>query len=332
MALTPEVLIPRIGDVLVEQGKITKEQLQVALDRQRQYRVEGKNLLLGQILVESGMIDRDSLDQSITQQIFTLQNNLRDANANLEHKVQERTAELEIAYRKLSELTELKANFVSNISHELRTPLTHINGYLDLILTNSKDPLSVEQTNLIMVIKRAAGRLERLIDDLILFSTSETNRLTIIKDRFDPSIIIYDVYERNLPTAEKKGVFLEKEIKITSSEGLMDKNKIAWVMNQLVDNAIKFTESGGKVTIHLSEEEGRFLFRVIDSGIGIAANKIQEIFEPFHQLDGSSTRIQGGTGLGLALAEKILTAHHSKIEVTSAIDKGSVFSFAIQKS
>lgn len=331
MALTPEVLIPRIGDVLVEQGKISADQLQQALEKQREYRVTGNNALLGQIIVEMGMIDQTTLDQSITQQILILQNSLRDANANLERKVQERTAELEIAYKKLSELNVLKANFISNISHELRTPLTHINGYIDLILTNPNEPLTPDQKTYVSVIKKAAGRLERLIDDLILFSTSETNRLTIIKDSFDPSLIINDVFQRNLPAAEQKQIHLEKDIEIIENLGFMDRNKITWVVNQLVENAIKYTNPGGKVIIRLIQKNEKFHFEVADTGIGIPEERQAEIFEPFHQLDGSSTRAQGGTGIGLSLVQKILHAHQSAIKVQSTPDIGSIFSFAISK-
>jgi signal transduction histidine kinase len=331
LTLTPEVLIPRIGDVLVEQGKITADQLQQALEKQREFRVTGKNALLGQIIVEMGMIDQSTLDQSITQQILILQNSLRDANANLERKVQERTAELEIAYRKLSELNELKANFISNISHELRTPLTHINGYVDLVLTNPNEPLTPDQKTYVNVIKKAAGRLERLIDDLILFSTSETNRLTIIKDRFDPSLIVSEVYQRNIQSAEQKQIHLEEDIQVIEKLGFMDRNKITWVVNQLVENAIKYSNPGGRVIIRLIQKDDKFFFEVADTGIGIPEERQTEIFEPFHQLDGSSTRSQGGTGIGLSLVQKILDAHQSVIKVQSTPNIGSIFSFAISK-
>jgi len=331
MAITPEILIPRLGDILVEQKKITVDQLQQALEYQKQCRLKGKSPLIGEIIVELGMLGQDTLNQSITQQILVLQTNLHNANETLENKVKERTAELEIAYKKLSELTQLKANFISNISHELRTPLTHINGYVDLLLSEVPPTLSLQQRNSLEVIKRASTRLEQLIDNLILFSTSETNKLTIIKEPVDPTLIIEDAYERNLAAAEKKSIILSKSISITSTSLFTDRSKITWVLSQLIENAIKFTNPGGKVMIGLKENLDNFYFEVKDTGIGFDPNQFDEIFELFHQLDGSSTRAQGGTGLGLALVKNILKAHGSNITVQSKPGKGSTFSFILAK-
>src|SRR5512133_2223256 len=119
MSLTPEILVPRIGDALVEQHLLTPEQLANALQIQTQERARGNAMLIGQVLVENGFISQEHLNQAITQQILQLQGALQQANVTLEQRVKDRTRELEIAYEKLSELATLKANFVSNISHEL---------------------------------------------------------------------------------------------------------------------------------------------------------------------------------------------------------------------
>jgi len=331
MAITPEILIPRLGDILVEQGKITSDQLRQALEYQRENRVKGKSLLIGQVLVELGLLDQDTLNQSITQQILILQTNLREANQTLEKRVQERTAELEVAYTKLSELSQLKVNFVSNISHELRTPLTHISGYIDLLLSNGMGALTPEQKSAIDVIKRASQRLEHLIDDLILFSTSEANKLVIVKEATDPAEIVKNVYDRYKEIAEKRGIGLSSQIAADFGMIQADQNKITWVLNQLTDNALKFTKSGGKVILSLTGNPEKVCFEVIDTGIGIDPSKFSEIFEQFHQLDGSSTRSQGGTGIGLTLAKKIVEAHGEKIIVSSVPGKGSSFSFFLSR-
>lgn len=331
MALTPEILIPRLGDLLVEQGLITPSQLLDALENQRQKRLQGNSPLLGQIIVEMGLIDQNMLDQAITRQILQLQNNLIKANETLEQRVKKRTEELEIAYKKLSGLSVLKANFISNISHELRTPLTHIYGYVDLLLTNGLGELNPEQTSAMLVLKRASGRLEHLIEDLILFSTADTNKFTLDRKNFDLTPIILEVKEHFSENAKQKAIELlinqpEKNIYVNA-----DKAKITWVINHLIDNAIKFSPTNGKISLQIESIPSGAKISVSDNGIGINPEKINEIFEPFHQLDGSSTRKQGGTGLGLSLAKKIIEAHGSTIEVESTPGKGSIFSFCLNR-
>jgi signal transduction histidine kinase len=109
-----------------------------------------------------------------------------------------------------------------------------------------------------------------------------------------------------------------------------DGQKIAWVLNQLLDNGIKFTPSGGRVVVIVKREgENLVIVSVTDTGVGISPSQIQEIFEPFHQLDGSSTRRYGGTGLGLSLVRQIIEAHGSMIEVQSVEGRGSTFKFPL---
>lgn len=330
MALTPEILIPRIGDVLVEQGLISEIQLTDALKKQKELREStGDAPLLGQILVQMGMIDQDTLNQAITRQVLTLQNNLIKANETLEQRVIERTRELEEAYKKLAELSALKTNFISNISHELRTPMTHIEGYVELLLNNGLGDLTPDQLEAMRVVKKASLRLERLIEDLILFTTSESNKLVLEKSLFNITPVIIDAEERLAEYARNKEIQLGTRLPAENLTVFADKNKISWVVHQLLENAVKFTAEGGKVVLAVESNPKAVKISVLDTGIGIAPDKLAEIFEPFHQLDGSSTRKQGGTGLGLSLAQTIITAHQSKIIVESIPGKGSSFSFEL---
>ncbi len=109
----------------------------------------------------------------------------------------------------------------------------------------------------------------------------------------------------------------------------MDAEKIQWVVMELVENAIKFTPPGGCVSVGLMENSGYAIFRVSDTGIGISNERLAEIFEPYHQLDGSSTRRYGGIGLGLALVKKIVEAHGSSVEVSSEAGKGTLIEFKL---
>jgi signal transduction histidine kinase len=331
MSLTPEVLVPRIGDALVEQNLLTPEQLAKALQIQAQERAKGNTLLIGQVLVEHAFISQSHLNQAITQQILQLHDALQKANSTLEQRVKDRTRELEIAYQKLSELSTLKANFISNISHELRTPLTHIKGYINLLIDGDFESLQSDQQHALLVIEKASEKLSRLIEDLILFSTSETSTIQVNKEVFDLVILANKVIEQNLRNAEEKKLRLSLENRLNSTMVTSDSLKVDWVINQLLDNALKYTSPGGSVIIRLRSEDQGIEISVIDTGMGIPADRIGEIFEPFHQLDASSTRQQGGTGLGLSLAKKIIEALGSNLTVSSSMDKGSIFKFHLQQ-
>lgn len=328
--LTPEVLVPRLGEYLVQKGTITDADLKRALAYQTEIQSTGKRCFLGQALMELGLVERRQLDHAVTEQIIQLRNALEDANRFLERRVQERTSELQDALQKLSELSQLKANFVANISHELRTPLTHIKGYLELLATGSLGGLTAEQKNALQVSQRATGQLESLIDNLILFSQAERGEMTLHLLPVDIAKVADEIINYSRTKASNRNVTLEHEITVDLPFVQADEEKISWAILQLLDNAIKFTPAGGKVLLSIQPEaDNLIMVSVIDTGIGIPANRLEEIFEPFHQLDSSSTRRYGGTGLGLALVRDILNAHGSIIEVESEEGKGSTFRFPL---
>lgn len=331
--LTPEILVPRLGEYLVQIGTITEADLKKALAYQTEMKNSGKRCFLGQALVDLELVDRRQLDHAVTKQIIQLRNALEDANRFLERRVQERTAELQEALRKLSELSQLKANFVANISHELRTPLTHIKGYLELLVTESLGELGLEQKNALQVSQRSAGQLESLIDNLILFSQAARGEMTLHLTPVDINKVAGEVINYSRAKANQRNVALEYVISARLPLVQADEEKISWAILQLLDNAIKFTPSGGLVTLSIRPESDNLIaVSVKDTGIGIRADRLEEIFEPFHQLDSSSTRRYGGTGLGLALVRDIISAHGSIIEVESTEGKGSEFRFPLLAS
>jgi signal transduction histidine kinase len=164
------MLVPRMGEYLMQKGLISGEDLQQALDYQLEQTAKGNAVLLGQALIDLHIIERAELDQAVTEQILQLRSALQAANRSLERRVEERTAELQKALERVSELSQLKANFISNISHELRTPLTHIKGYLELLVTESLGSITEEQKHALHISQQSAGRLETLIEDLIMVS------------------------------------------------------------------------------------------------------------------------------------------------------------------
>ena len=328
--LTPEVLVPRLGEHLVKTGRITETDLQKALAYQKEKQKAGQRCLLGEALIELNLLTRRQIDHAVTEQIIQLRNALEDANRFLEHRVQERTSELQEALRKLSELNQMKANFVANISHELRTPLTHVKGYLELLSTGSLGPLSDDQKNALQVSQRAAGRLESLIDNLILFSLADRGEMTLRLTPVNLNAVAEKIINYSQTKATDRNVSLHFEKRSDILYVQADEEKISWVILQLIDNAIKFTPSGGQATLAIEKESDTLVMvRVADTGIGIPADRLQEVFEPFHQLDASSTRRYSGTGLGLALVKEIISAHGSMVDVKSEEGKGSTFSFPL---
>jgi signal transduction histidine kinase len=327
--LAPEILVPRMGDTMLEQGIIQPEQLQRALEYQKKRAEEGHPLLLGQALLELGLVTREALDQVITLQILQLQNALSDANRQLEKRVQERTADLQRALERLSELNQLKSNFIANISHELRTPLTHLKGYLDILALGGLGEMNSQQTDVLAIMQRAEVRLERLIEDLIQFALVSRGELNIKLSPIDLAGMIHVIIGRLSGKAATGEVNLTVNLPPGLPQVRADEEKIGWVLSHLMDNALKFTPEHGRVEIEAVLESGLVTIAVTDTGIGIPQERLQEIFEPFHQLDSSATRRFGGTGLGLAMAQRIVEAHGSKIKVQSVLGRGSRFEFSL---
>ncbi|HEX9018987.1 MAG TPA: ATP-binding protein [Anaerolineaceae bacterium] len=336
-SLSPEVLVPRLGEYLVEKGMIQQVDLERALEYQKALRARGEDRLTGQILIDLGIISPATRDTVITELIFQLRTALQEANQNLleanqqlEQRVQARTAELRTALLKLAEVNQLKANIVANISHELRTPLTHLQGYLELLLAGDLGKVNEQQHNALVIMERSSERLGRLIEDLIQFSLSEREKMQLRLEPFSVETLCKTILQKSQDKARERGLKLVLACEAGLPDVSADEEKISWVITQLIDNAIKFTPSGGTVTVSANHENNQVCVSVTDTGIGIPASQMDEIFDSFHQLDGSTTRRAGGTGLGLALAKKIIEAHNASIQVASQVSKGSIFSFNLK--
>ena len=328
--LTPEMLIPRMGEYIVQKGMVSEANLQKALAYQQEQIKQGKPFLLGQALMELNMLDRDTLDQVVTEQLIQLRSALQSSHRNLEQRVKERTSDLNEALQRLSELSKMKANFVANISHELRTPLTHVKGYLELLVTESLGPISEDQRRALLVSQRATAKLESLIEDIIMFSLASRGEMSMKLDNADIGRIVSLAAKSAFSKAEERGVQIIAVVPENIPAVQADPEKIGWVVNQLLDNGIKFTPAGGSVVIALKEEGVNLvILSVTDTGIGIPSTRLSEVFEPFHQLDASSTRHFGGTGLGLALVRQIVEGHGSLLDIQSVEGKGSTIKFPL---
>ena len=210
--LTPEMLVPKMGEYLVYKGLINNESLQKALDYQQESMAKGVPLLLGQALIDLKLLERADLDQAVTEQIIQLRSALQAANRTLERRVEERTAELQKALERVSELNQLKANFISNISHELRTPLTHIKGYVELLVTGSLGEITEEQRHALQVSQQSTLRLEGLIEDLIMISLASRGELSIKLENVDIQRLSNLAVKSSAAKAQARGVNLHAVI------------------------------------------------------------------------------------------------------------------------
>jgi len=179
------------------------------------------------------------------------------------------------------------------------------------------------------VMLRSEARLEELIEKMIQFSLEASGQFTLQIRPTNLRKLIELAVNQSKTKAENRSINLEINLGMDPCFVRVDQEKIQWVVMELLDNAIKFSPAGGNVKVGLERDETFAQFYVIDTGIGISPERLSEIFEPYHQLDSSSTRRYGGIGLGLALVKKILEAHGSKVNVTSDVGKGTFIQFQL---
>ena len=240
----------------------------------------------------------------------------------------------------LKELDQAKSGFVSLASHELRTPLTVINGYLSMLLKGDLGDLGSEKTrsNFMTVLNKVQNetkRLTKLVGELLNVSRIEEGRLKLNLRKIDPNLIIKEVNEELRPYGAMKGVrMLTRSSGIHSSQSslvLADPDRLKEIIVNLLENAIKFTESGGKITTTCFSRDGKMIIEVEDTGSGIAENIQPRIFEKFQQDTGSYLKENKGTGLGLFIVKSLVNLHKGDISVNSKIGKGATFTFYLPK-
>jgi signal transduction histidine kinase len=241
----------------------------------------------------------------------------------LEAKVAERTAQLSRLYQESLAANRLKSEFVANVSHELRTPLNVIVGYSELLLDNTT--LGADDRAMVQRILEAARRQTDLVNSVLDLGRLESGKMPVAQQPLPLDRFVTDIQRRpRLPAA--RGVALEWRVEANLPVIETDPEKLTMVLENLLSNAVKFTSTGSiTVTARDLAEAGRVEFRVDDTGPGMDTHDLQTIFEPFRQIDGSSTRRYGGTGLGLALVQRYAHLLGGAIEVHSMLGRGSSF-------
>ncbi|MBU4334490.1 MAG: response regulator [Candidatus Omnitrophica bacterium] len=248
-------------------------------------------------------------------------------NRNLFDSTKIKNEELEILNRKLKSMYEVQKDFSSTVSHELRTPLASIKSTVDLVLSGAPGPLSEDQAKFLNKTRSNVDRLNRLINDILDLTKMESGKTQLNIIFSDMGIVLNEVVETQSYVAKEKGLYLKCEIAQELPKVPVDVDKMHQVLNNLISNAIKFTESGG-ITISCNnlEESNSIEIRIKDTGPGIKVEDIDKLFQKFQQI-GESIKHVGGTGLGLAICKEIVNRHGGKIWVESEEGKGSSFCF-----
>jgi two-component system sensor histidine kinase BarA len=258
-------------------------------------------------------------------------------------QLEEKTGRLQEAFDRLKELDRLKSNFLATVSHELRTPLTSIIGYSEMLAEGLAGELRPEQQEFVKTIHEKGEQLLSLIMGLLDLSKLESGTMRMAMRTARMEAVLREVVSTLTPTARKKGVRLELDLEAGMGELRGDPERLRQVFLNLVENAIKFTPSAGSVTLRTrmvaeeageGEEEGLSLLaptrshlevRVEDTGIGIPARERAKVFDPFYQVDSSSTREYGGTGLGLSIVKRLVEAHSGDIRIEDNPPRGTTF-------
>lgn len=243
---------------------------------------------------------------------------------HLETLVEQRTSELEKEKEKAESADKLKSAFLATMSHELRTPLNSIIGFTGILMQEKPGQLNPEQKKQLGMVQNSARHLLSLINDVLDISKVESGQLKIYPEEFDIQPLIIKIIENVRPAAEKKSLQLHATISESIKSMKTDKLRFQQILINLINNAIKFTEKG-IVRLDAKADEQFIRIRVIDTGIGIPADQMINLFKPFIQIDSGLTRKHEGTGLGLSICKKLAELLQGEISVESDFGVGSTF-------
>ena len=270
---------------------------------------------------------------------------LKKDHRHLENEIQKRTWQIE-ADKKIIEqdkqlieqqaedlkaLDKTKSRFFANITHEFRTPLTLIKGPIEQMMANPPSPTTLKKR--LSGMQKNTDNLLKLINQLLDLSKLESKQMKVVISYNDITRYTKELVHRFEPLANHKRLHLEFTTTTTHWKTYFDTDKWSKILYNLLSNAIKFTSEGGFIKVHLRQlrkaEQKYIQLQVVDTGIGIKPKKLEHIFNRFYQADASATRLQGGTGIGLALVKELTTLQNGTVTVNSTVGKGTEFTVTL---
>jgi len=276
--------------------------------------------------------------KSAERQLERKNRSLEDLTDHLEDMVKQRTAELEAANTKLLHLNKIKSEFVSVVSHELRTPLTSIKSFAEILEDDIEDMEPDTQRRYLRIINDESDRLGRLINDVLDLQKIDAGMMSWNDSAINIGDLVKSKFEVFEQVVKAKGLDYELTTETGASLVEIDPDKLSQVISNMLSNALKFT-SQGKISVSLTErvEEAEtggqqkwILAKICDTGFGIPADELENVFKRFHQVDSSETREQGGSGLGLNICKEIIEHYNGQVWAESVAGKGSCFCFKLK--
>jgi two-component system phosphate regulon sensor histidine kinase PhoR len=228
----------------------------------------------------------------------------------------------------LRRLERVRRDFVANVSHEFKTPLTAIQGFAETLLNGALED-KANRKRFVEIIREHARRLARLTDDLLKLSRIEAGRLELEIRPIRVETLVSGCVETARLNAKARGLEIQVDLQENTPSVRGDGLQLGEVLQNLLDNAVQYTPSGGYIEVKARSNGNGVTFTVTDTGIGIPESDLERIFERFYRVDAARSREAGGTGLGLAIARHIVEAHGGRIWVESAVGQGSRFHFSI---
>jgi len=256
-----------------------------------------------------------------------VETDLHKVDEDVDRMVAERQQEIE----ELKSLETFRREFLGNVSHELKTPIFNIQGYIHTLLDGAIKDENVNMQYLQRTSK-SVDRMINIVEDLEMISKIESNRLELEFSRWDIVSYVQELFDILEMKAKKRSVKLSIDNQSNVNFVEADKDKIAQVLINLIENSIKYGKEGGHTTVRFFEMGENILIEVADDGAGIPAKHLPRLFERFYRVDKSRSRSEGGTGLGLSIVKHIIEAHRQTINVRSTENVGTTFSFTLKKS
>lgn len=273
---------------------------------------------LGDARVAFGDQDIDELDK-LQKQFLSLNVEL----GSITRELQKKNAEL-------AQLNAVKNKFLGMAAHDLRNPSGYIKEFSAIMLEHMRDNLTEEQVKILETIHETSGYMSRIVEDLLDVAKIEAGKFDMVFEQFDLRAFLAENISFNNIMAHKKQLEIDCSCDNSVTEIFADKHKLSQVFNNLLSNAIKFSDPGGKIDVQAVNDKAKAVrITVMDSGVGIPADELKNLFKPFVRLSVKATRGEKNTGLGMVIVKNIIEAHGGTIKVESCPGQGTSVSFSI---